>query len=82
MNCIFKSHLRNFVLAFFDDILIYNKDKEEHLRYLERVLLVLEKYQLFAQRSECTFGASYVEYLGYIICQKGVIIDPKKGLSH
>lgn len=34
MNEVFKSHLRKFILVFFNDILIYNKSKIDHLRHL------------------------------------------------
>lgn len=40
MNHVFQ-HLRKFVLAFFDDILIYSKDMESHLQHLEEVFQVL-----------------------------------------
>jgi len=33
MNAIFKNYLRKFLLVFFDDILVYNKGKEEHLEH-------------------------------------------------
>ena len=41
MNHIFHSHLRKFVLVFFDDILIYNRTWEEHLQHIETVLHIL-----------------------------------------
>ena len=41
MNHIFRSHLRNFVLVFFDDILIYSRTWEEHLQHTETVFCIL-----------------------------------------
>lgn len=38
MNHVFKWHLQKFVLVFFDDILVYNNDKEAYLHHLEMVL--------------------------------------------
>ena len=35
MNHIFCSHLRKFVLVFFDDIFIYSRTWEEHLQHIE-----------------------------------------------
>ena len=38
MNKIFQTYLRNFILVFFDDILIYSKTWVEHLKHLNLVL--------------------------------------------
>lgn len=37
-------YLRKFVLVFFNDILIYGKDKHEHVVHLEEVLRLLQLY--------------------------------------
>lgn len=50
MNNIFLSYLRKFVLVFFDDILIYNKNLEEHLRHLKLVLEIMRKHELYANK--------------------------------
>ncbi|GKE65472.1 putative mitochondrial protein, partial [Tanacetum coccineum] len=78
MNTVFKPFLRKFVLVFFDDILIYNRNKEEHCRHLAMVLQVIHVNTLFPKKSKCSFVAPRVEYLGHIIFSKGVSKDPSK----
>uniref|UniRef100_A0A2N9FC87 RNA-directed DNA polymerase n=1 Tax=Fagus sylvatica TaxID=28930 RepID=A0A2N9FC87_FAGSY len=78
MNEVFKPYLRKFVLVFFDDILVYSQDLEQHVGHLEIVLQVLLQHQLFAKLSKCVFAVQEVEYLGHIISGQGVQTDPKK----
>lgn len=78
MNEIFKEHLRDYVLVFFDDILVYSSSLAEHLRHLEVVLTKLQEHQLKVKLSKCSFGTPSVEYLGHIISAKGVSVDPSK----
>jgi hypothetical protein len=44
MNSIVNSFLKKFVLVFFDDILIYKKYWEEHVKHVDRVLQLLEEF--------------------------------------
>lgn len=41
MNEIFKEQLKDYILVFFDDILVYSSSLEEHLHHLEVVLAKL-----------------------------------------
>jgi len=77
MNHIFHSHLRKFVLVFFDDILIYSRTWEEHLQHIETVLRILEQ-QFYAKLSKCEFGLTEMLYLGHIIGVDGVRVHEEK----
>ncbi|OMO68849.1 reverse transcriptase [Corchorus capsularis] len=78
MNDVFRTHLRKFILVFFDDILIYNKNLVDHLEHLQTTFELLRQHTLFAKRSKCSFAQHKVEYLGHFITTKGVETDPKK----
>jgi len=78
MNEIFRPYLRKFVVVFFDDILVYSKSLQEHLKHLRAVLGVLQQHNLYAKMSKCHFGCHEVDYLGYVICEEGVKADPSK----
>ena len=78
MSDIFRKHLDDFVLVFFDDILVYSKDPEHHELHVRHVLDLLRQHKLYAKKSKCTFSSEKVEYLGFIISKDGVATDPAK----
>jgi hypothetical protein len=75
---ILQPFLRQFVLVFSDDILIYSSSLEERIHHLEQVLATLRKHQLYLKESKCTFAKDSLEYLGHIISSKGVSTHPSK----
>lgn len=78
MNSIFRPFLRQFVLVFFDDILIYSSSPTDHLEHLAKVLEILRKNQYYVKRGQCTFAATIDEYLGHILGNGAVSTDLKK----
>ena len=78
MNRIFRPHLRKFVLVFFDDILVYNKDLKEHCDHLQSVLSILANHLLHDNGKKCLFAKPQLEYLGHLVSAKGVAADPNK----
>src|SRR5438128_7419897 len=78
MKKIFMEELDKFVLVFIDDILIYSKSAEEHEQHLRIVLEKLRAHELYAKFSKCEFWLQEVVFLGHIIIEKGVAVDPSK----
>lgn len=78
MNNIFSACLKDFVLVFFNDILVYSRTLVDHLQHLRFVFDILAKHTLFAKMSKCVFGKGEVEYLGHIIGAGGVQADQEK----
>jgi hypothetical protein len=78
MNDVLRPFLHRFVLVFFDNIWIYSKSWGEHLRHIRTVLEELQHHQLFLKRTKCAFGAASVGYLGHVISEAGVAMDPGK----
>lgn len=78
MNEVFRSLLRKCVLVFFDDILIYSRGWENHMKHLETVLKMLAQHSLVANKKKCQFVQKSVEYLGHVISEAGVAVDPNK----
>jgi hypothetical protein len=71
-------YLDKFVVVFIDDILIYSKTEEEHEEHLRCVLQKLREHQLYAKFSKCDFWLKEVSFLGHIITDEGISVDPAK----
>ncbi|WVZ76278.1 LOW QUALITY PROTEIN: hypothetical protein U9M48_024265 [Paspalum notatum var. saurae] len=78
MNSVFMNELDKFVVVFIDDILIYSKNEEEHKEHLWIVLTRLREHKLYAKFSKCAFWLKEVSFLGHILSEKGVALDPSK----
>ncbi|WVZ94210.1 hypothetical protein U9M48_040131 [Paspalum notatum var. saurae] len=78
MNSVFMNELDKFVVVFIDDILIYSKNEKEHEEYLRVVLTRLREHKLYAKFSKCALRLKEVGFLGHILSEKGVAVDPSK----
>jgi len=66
------------VVVYLDDILIFTETLEEHRRITWRVMELLRKNNLFLKPKKCKFKKAEVEYLGVIISQNSIKMDPVK----
>ena len=78
MNKVFRKFLDNFVIVFIDDILVYSKTREQQEEHLRKVLTILRTNKLFAKFSKCEFWAEQVGFLGHVVSQMEITIDPTK----
>jgi hypothetical protein len=78
MNKVFMEYLDRFVMVFIDDILIYSKNDSDHEEHLRLVLQKLSDNQLYAKFSKCEFWLDEVPFLGHIISNGGISVDPVK----
>jgi hypothetical protein len=78
MNKVFMDYLDRFIVVFIDDILIYSKSESDHEEHLRLVLQKLRDNQLYVKYSKCEFWIGEVPFLGHIISNGGISIDPAK----
>ncbi|CAI7773950.1 unnamed protein product [Closterium sp. NIES-54] len=78
MNEALRPLLDKCVIVYLDDILVYSRDKQQHLADLEAVSKILDEHRLLTKGSKCKFFQDKLELLGHVISEAGVEIDPKK----
>ena len=65
-------------LVYLDDIIIFSQTVDEHLQRLRDVLQRLEEAGLKIKPSKCQLLRKSVLYLGHIVSERGVEVDPEK----
>lgn len=78
VNQCFSDMLDVFLVIYLDDLLIYSKNKEEHIRHVRAVLQRLIDKELSCNPKKCAFHTDSVEFLGYIISKDGVSMCPER----
>jgi hypothetical protein len=78
MNSVFMPELDKFVILFIDDILVYSENEEDHAEHLRIVLNRLRDHKLYAKFSKCKFWLKKVHFLGHILSEDRISVDPSK----
>ena len=77
MNIVLQG-CEEFAMAYLDDVLIFSKNPEEHLRHIETIFERIRQHGLKLKLKKCAFFKEETEYLGFVISKDGVKPDPKK----
>ncbi len=78
INTVLMDHLDDFCSAYVDDVLIFSKDKREHRRHVRIVLQKLQEAGLQVDIRKCEFEVQKTTFLGFVISNQGIQVDPVK----
>ena len=61
-----------FTLAYLDDVIIFCKSPEQHLKHIQIVLTRLKQAKLRLKKSKCLFFKQELHYLGHLLMTNGI----------
>ena len=78
INNVLRVYLDITVVAYLNNILVYSKTLEEHITYIQEVLIYLKATNLRLKLEKCEQHKEEVEFLGYIVRRHRVKISSTK----
>jgi hypothetical protein len=78
MNLIFHELLGNTVEVYIDGIVVKSAEFSSHLAYLRKAFDKMRRYVLKMNPRKCAFGVSASKFLGFVIHEHGIEIDPDR----
>ena len=62
--------------VYIDDMVVKSKVVLEHVGDLENIFEILRKHKLCLNASKCSFGVGSGKFLGYMVTQRGIKVNP------
>ena len=66
------------LIIYMDDILTYAETREECQEWTKQILKIIEEEDLHLKLAKCTFDQTEVEYLGLVVKDGEVLMEPTK----
>jgi hypothetical protein len=76
MNLIFHELLGNTMEIYIDDIVVKSAEFSSHIADLRKAFDKMRRYGLKMNPHKCAFGVSAGKFLGFVIHEHGIEIDP------
>ncbi|KAK7604945.1 hypothetical protein V9T40_006131 [Parthenolecanium corni] len=70
--------MEDFIAVYVDDVLVYSKTEEDHVRHLELVFDRIQEANMTLNPKKCDFFRTEVPYLGFIVSDEGIRADPER----
>ena len=67
-----------FVCVYLDEVVVFSKSLEEHLRHLHQIFDVIDKAGLKLMLSKCSFAQAKIKLLGQVVDKRGISVDLSK----
>jgi hypothetical protein len=77
MDTIILPEFRSFIETYIDDILTHSPSFEQHMQHLDTLLSILKKHNMTVKLSKCSFAKREVKFLGHIISQNEIKMNPE-----
>ena len=78
MNDILREHLDIICVGILDDIIIFSANPAEHVQHVRTILAILREHKLYAKIQKCEFNRPEMTFVGYLVSQAGIGMDPAK----
>ena len=78
MNKIFSHQIRRNVQVYVDDMLVKSQLENDHLDDLKETFDTFHSYNMKLNPSKCTFGVTAGKFLGFMVSQRGIKVNPDK----
>ena len=78
MNKMFVHQIRRNVQVYVNDMLVKSVREDDHLSDLQETFDTLQTYNMKLNPSKCAFGVTVGKFLGLMVSQRGVEVNPEK----
>ena len=68
----------DFAMGYLDDIIVFSKSEEEHLKHLEEIFKRLRHFDLKMKKQKSSFFKKHIQYLGHLVSEQGFEPLPEK----